>query len=410
MYLIQLPRLGQTMQRGIVTTWSVKTGQEFAIGDILYELETDKMNLEVEAKRPGRVLRLLLSEGEEVPIGTHLAVMAELAETPSAEDVDAFIAANAGPAARAEAGQVLQRNGEGAGGAAGRGTTAEVAPPSSGKISAMPRARKRAQELGVDLTEVAARSGERTVTVADVEAYATSATNATVSPAGAADVSPVRERRALTGVRKAMAANMVASWSTVPHFTQTILTDSSALLAERARLKASGQAVSFTELLVDRLARAAHAVPEINAHLRDDEHVLFENVNVGVAVSTERGLVVPVVEDAGRLGVVGISTALREVVERARAGTLGADEVAGATITFSTLGASPVESGTSMLTPPQVAIVFAGNVEERAVVVDGQIVARPSMYLSLTYDHRIIDGATGALFATCLKELVEAAS
>ncbi len=387
MHLLHLPRLGQTMERGTILRWLQRVGEPYQVGEPLYELEYEKATVEVEAKLPGALAKVVAEEGENLPIGALLAVVADPGETLSAAQIEAAIAGERHAEAVAPAPTP---------------TTAATPPPPPGRLRVMPRARALAQQLGVDLTSLSGTGAEGAITVEDVQRAA----------AAKASGPRVRERRPLRGIPQAMAETMTRSWQQVPQFVQIVLVDATALAARR---RAEGPAIkeqfgidlSYTDLILQAVVQAAREVPEVNASFAGDALVLYEDVNLAVAVATDAGLVVPVIQRAQTLSLGQLAQQLRELSARARAGDLRPADVAGGTITVSNLGPGGPETGTPLIMPPQAAIVFVGAIVERAVVVDGAVVARPTFYLSNAFDHRVLDGATAARFTATLRRLLE---
>lgn len=261
----------------------------------------------------------------------------------------------------------------------------------------MPSLRALARKLGIDLAGVTASGADGTITVADVEAAA----------ASAGPVAKVRERRPLRGIARTMADNVARSWREVPQFVQQITVDATDLLRRREAAASTGNRVSLTDLLVAAVAGAAIEVPEANATFAGEEIILYADVNVSVAVATDRGLVVPVVREAQALRPAEIGARIRELAAQAKAGTLTGDDLSGGTITVSNLGMAGVETGFPLVNAPQAVIVFAGAVVERPAVVDGQIVVQPQLGLGIGYDHRVLDGATAARFTAALRTAIE---
>lgn len=208
----------------------------------------------------------------------------------------------------------------------------------------------------------------------------------------------VREVRTLRGVAKAMAAAVEKSWS-VPQFVQTVLLDATELVR---RKQAMAEPITYTDLLVDSVVRAVADVPEVNVSLHPDGLYVYDAVNVSVAVSTTHGLLLPVLRNAQDMSLHDRRVALSQLVERAHSGSLTPDESADGTITVSNLGMHGVETGVPLLTYPQAVLVFAGSLADRPMVVAGELCARPSMYLSIAYDHRVIDGALAARFTAAV--------
>lgn len=402
MHLLHLPQLGYTMESGIVTTWLIAEGDSFETGALLYEVETSKNTVEIEAKLPGTMARIVAaSSTDDLPVGALLAVVADPGEVLDAAEIDAAVAADAGAGTAAPAETVA---------AALPGGGPDVDPEivgmaAMGRTRAVPKARSLAAANGLPLTEVTGTGPNGTVTVADVEAAL-----AARGAEGAGDAAPtgpaVRERRPLRGVARAMAENVARSWREVPQFVQQYRVDATRLV--RLSTPSAGEAVpSVTELLITAVARAAREVPEVNATFAGDEVVLYDEVNVAVAVATERGLVVPVVHGAERLEAAEVGQRLRDVVTRARESGPRPEDTEGGTITLSNLGQFGVETGVPLVNAPQVAIVFTGAAVPTPVVVDGGVEVRPIMGIAAAFDHRVVDGVTAARFGAALRREIE---
>jgi pyruvate dehydrogenase E2 component (dihydrolipoamide acetyltransferase) len=372
---LHLPRLGQTMERGTILRWFKRDGEPFAVGEPLYEVESEKASIEVEAKLPGTLARIVAPEQEELPVGVLLAVVADPGESLSAEQVEAAIAEEKGEVA--------------------------AAPGPAVRMRIMPRARTLAQQLGLDLASLKGSGPGGSITVEDVQRAA--------APAGGPRV---RERRPLRGIPRTMAEVVTRSWLEVPQFVQVVLVDASGLVARRQGEaetveRQHGVTLSYTDLVLEAVVKAATEVPEANASFADDAIILYEDVNIAVAVATDAGLVVPVIHRAQELSLEERVARLRDLSERARAGALAKEDVRGGTITVSNLGMFGVESGTPLVMAPQATIVFAGAIVERPVVIDGSIQARPTLYVSTAFDHRVLDGASAARFTGALKQHLE---
>lgn len=416
MHILHLPRLGQTMKSGVINHWYVTEGESFEVGDVLYELETEKMNTDVEAKLPGTLARLVTETGVEVPIGTTLAVVADPGEIPTDQDIADALARDQGgmpadaPGPGSDAGlpgrQLAGRSAQAAQGPGPAGATGPSTVPAPGRVRAMPKARALAAGRGLDLALITGTGPDGTITVADVE-------NATVPVAAAGEAEPadaaVRERRPVRGIAKAMAENVTRSWREVPQFVQQTWADASALQRRRSQAAEQGTPVSLTALLIAAVAQAVEAVPEANASFRGEEIVLYSEVNVSVAVATSQGLTVPVLRGVQKLDLAGIAAGLRDLADRAVAGRLGPGDFSGGTITVSNLGMSGVETGFPLVNAPEAVIVFAGAVVERPAASGGQVVIRPELGLAIGYDHRVLDGATAARFTSALRGALEAA-
>jgi pyruvate dehydrogenase E2 component (dihydrolipoamide acetyltransferase) len=282
---------------------------------------------------------------------------------------------------------------------------AALASSPAGRVRALPKVRAAAERLGVDLATVAGTGPRGTLTVQDVErAAAQGASTANAADADGRPAPAELERRQLTGARKAMAAGVSASWAEVPQFVQQFRVDVTAVQSFRAGLKERGDGVGLTAVLAAAIAHAVQAVPEVNSTLTGDQLVLHRDVNVGIAVNSERGLVVPTVAQADAVGVVELDQRIRSAVDHARAGSLPPDTP---TITLSNLGGYGVETGMPLVSRGQSAIVFTGDIIDTPVVENGSVVVRPMLGIAVGYDHRVIDGTTGGEFCRALRSALE---
>jgi pyruvate dehydrogenase E2 component (dihydrolipoamide acetyltransferase) len=315
----------------------------------------------------------------ELPVGVLLAIVADPGEPPAAQEIEAALAADQGQPPAASPKPVPD---------AASDTAAGAVPEA--KTKAVPKARALARELGIDLRALTGTGPSGEITVADVRA-------AERPP----ERDRVREVRPLTAVGRAMAASVRKSWS-VPQFTQTALVDATTLTRRKS------DDLTYTHLLIDAVVRAAAEVPEVNSALHGDDHWIYDVVDVSVAVATERGLLLPVLRAADRLSLADRAAALRDLVRRAHEGSLGPDDMADGTISVSNLGTHGVDGGVPLLVHPQAALVFAGELRDRPLVVDGSVQARPTIPISIAYDHRIIDGALAAGFTGAVRAHLEA--
>ncbi|GHE84353.1 acetyltransferase component of pyruvate dehydrogenase complex [Amycolatopsis deserti] len=402
MYTIRLPRLGQTMESGTITQWHFAEGDRFTAGEPLYDVETEKMNTEVEAKQDGVLARIVTASGDNVPVGTVLAVAAEVGETFSGADIEAVLGEHSGQPAEAattESASDEQASQPPSGDQAPAREMA-VAGLAQGPVRAVPKARRVARQLGVDLESVRGSGQNGVIRVSDVESAS--------GTAGYVGAPRVAERIPVRGVAKAMADAMTRSWREIPQFVQQISLDATALRARLKRLRYEGVQVTYTDLLIAAVASAVSEVPAVNSTFTDEEIIRYSDVNVSFAVAADRGLLVPVVRQANRLPIDRIGATTKELAERARAGKLRATDISDGTITVSNLGAFGVETGTPIVNAPQSAIIFVGALSDRAIVEDGQVVVRPMLNIAVAYDHRVIDGMTGAKFTSALKNRLEA--
>jgi pyruvate dehydrogenase E2 component (dihydrolipoamide acetyltransferase) len=354
----RLPDLGEGLTEGEVARWLVSEGQEIAEDDPLVEIQTDKATVEIPSPYGGTVLRILVAEGEIAPVGTELVVIGE----PGEEAGDSLVQAPpaVAPGARSPADSLVQ-------GAARSG--AETA-----RVQATPVVRRIAQELGVDLAGLAGSGPGGRITEQDVRAAA----------AGGA---PEGRREPLRGVRRVIAEHMARAHREVPPVTWVEECDFEGVELERL-------VATVVKAVVDTLPE----YPELNARLEGDAIVFLDRYDIGLAVQTDDGLVVPVVRSANEKSVDELAHELASLAERARAGGLDAGELRGSTFTVTSAGKLAGLFQTPIVNHPEVAILSIGRVAPRAVVRDGEVVVRRTGTLAITFDHRVVDGARAAAF------------
>ena len=397
---IKLPRLGQGMESGTIVKWLKSEGEKVEKGEPLYELDTDKVTQEVEADASGVLLKIAVAEGE-VPVGKTIAVIGEQGETVQLSEE----AQEEGSPARARE-QERER-----GRAASTEQVTEIKQPSTtnGRVKASPLARRIARERGIDLSNVAGTGPDGRVVAEDVERAA--ATGAPV-PAAAPTLAPVSQEvevEQLSSMRKTIARRLTEAWQ-APVFQLGITVDMGRALEVRKRLvelQGDGAKPTLSDLLTKVCAMALMRHRAVNALYKGDAIELYPTANVGIAVAIPNGLVVPVIQGCERKTIAEIAAARAELVDRARSGRLQQGDLDGGTFTISNLGMFGIERFIAVLNPPQAAILAVGSTEEKPVVVDGQVVVRPRLELTLTCDHRAIDGATGAQFLGDVKAFLE---
>jgi pyruvate dehydrogenase E2 component (dihydrolipoamide acetyltransferase) len=398
---VKLPRLGQGMESGTIVKWLKSEGEPVEKGDPLYELDTDKVTQEVEAEASGVLIKISVNEGE-VEVGRTIAFIGEEGEEveAAAEPSEDGGAARAAPEAEAREREPAEREEQ----REAQQETAVRRDGAAGRVKASPLARRIARERGIELAAIAGTGPEGRVVAEDVE-------RAAAAPAPAAATAPAEaEVVELSSMRRTIARRMTEAWQ-APAFQLEVSVDMRAALALRARLKelAGDQpAPTVSDVLTKLAAAALMRHRDVNATWADNAVELHPSANVGLAVALPRGgLVVPVIRGCERLTLAEIAAARAEIVRRARDGKLRQDDLEGGTFTISNLGMYGVDRFTAVLNPPQAAILAVGRIEERAVVVDGDIAARPQMDLVLTCDHRSLTGATAAEFLATLKGLLE---
>jgi pyruvate dehydrogenase E2 component (dihydrolipoamide acetyltransferase) len=401
---VKLPRLGQGMEAGTVVKWLKSEGERVEKGDPLYEIDTDKVTQEVESDFAGVLLKIGLSEGE-APVGRVIAWIGEPGEAVSEADAQP----QEGPeASETASGSVADRNGP------EDAAPVEVseAPPSASaqfaeaqRIKASPLARRIARERGVDLSRVRGTGPDGRIVAEDVERGETRpARSAAPVPVGEVEVVP------LSSIRRTIARRLTAAWE-IPVFQLTVSADMSRAneLVARARELNPDVRVTVTDLLVKVCAQALVRHREVNAEFGEDGIRRYPSANVGIAVAAPQGLVVPVVPSAERLSLGEVAVRRTDLVGRAADNKLTTQDLEGGTFTISNLGMPQygVEQFVAVINPPQAAILAVGATTDQVVAVDGAPAVRPIVTLTLTVDHRAVDGAQAAEFLRTVKQFLE---
>jgi pyruvate dehydrogenase E2 component (dihydrolipoamide acetyltransferase) len=424
----KLPDIGEGLAEGEITRWLVTEGQSVRENDPFVEVMTDKATVEITAPATGKVVALRFKGGTTVPVGAVIAVIetagggAPLATGAAAHGGGA----SGGPAAASAPAGAPASNARGAG-------VAVAANGPGGRVLAAPAVRRRARELGIDLRQVAgsgpagrvtrhdfeqfaARGGGQAVATGPAAAQAAATAPAATAPAAkGAPQPPVRapapaastaadERLPLKGIRKRIAERMQKSKRTAAHFTYVDEVDVTNLVELRAALKAGAEAqgvkLTYMPFIIQATAAALKRFPMLNSSLDEEkqEIVIKRSCHMGFACDTEQGLVVPVIKDADRRSILNLGAALQDLSARAREGKLTLDEVTGSTFTITNAGNIGGILATPVINYPEVAILGVHKIADRAVVRNGSIVIRKMMNLSISIDHRVVDGADGARF------------
>ena len=402
---IKLPRLGQGMESGTIVKWLKSEGDNVEKGEPLYELDTDKVTQEVEADASGVLLKIAVAEGE-VEVGKTIAVIGEQGEAVEvAED-----AQEEGSPARARE-QERERGRQASASDTSEAVTQirepEPASSGNGRIKASPLARRIARERGIELSAVAGTGPDGRVVAEDVERAA--ATGAPTPAAAPAPIPQDVEVEQLSSMRKTIARRLTEAWQ-APVFQLGITVDMGRALELRQRLvdlHGDGAKPTISDLITKVCAAALMRHRAVNALYKGDVIELHPTANIGIAVAIPNGLVVPVIQGCERKTIAEIAAARADLVERARAGKLQQVDLDGGTFTISNLGMFGIERFIAVLNPPQAAILAVGSTEEKPVVVAGEVVVGQRMELTLTCDHRAIDGATGAQFLGDVKAFLE---
>ncbi len=423
---VVMAKLSPTMEEGRVLHWLKKEGDVVEVGDVVVEIETDKANMDVEALGSGVLRRVLVEEGATVPTGTLIGVIAAQDEEIS-EIIAAAAPAIAGdgtgaPEAQSGAETAPPEATPAAPAAAPAAPLAAASTTDGGRIKASPVARRIAEERGIDLRQISGSGPGGRIVKRDVEAAAaTPAPGAPGAPGAApaaatAFVPPVGaevpfEHVELSQIRKAIARNTAQSLGPVPHFFLTNQIDMSRVLKFRAELNRSledsGIKVGVNDILMKVAALALAEHPNVNVSFAGDHIRRFTRVDVGLAVAIPDGLITPVVRSVGAKGLRQIAVESRELIERARAKKLMPDEYQGATFTISNLGPWGIDEFTAVINPPAATILAVGATQDQPVAIDGSLEIRPRMRVTLSCDHRAVDGVMGAEFLATFKSMLE---
>ena len=418
---VKLPRLGQGMESGTIVKWLKGEGDPVKKREPLYELDTDKVTQEVEAEADGVLLKIVVdsgevevgrtiafigSEGEDVPSGNGAAPSGAAAtETDDATEAadDAQEEGSPAPAMDAE-----RERGQEAAAATAAAQAPATAARADGRVKASPLARRLAREKGIDIAQVAGSGPEGRIIAQDVE-QAALAPPAAARPAALPAAGEVEELE-LTSTRKTIARRLTEAWQ-APVFQLTVSADMTRTLELRERLVdrlAEGETKpTVSDLLTKVVGAALVRHTPVNAHFTGETIRRFPSAHVGIAVAAPNGLIVPVIRDADRRTIQEIAAARADLVGRARDGKLQRADLEDGTFTISNLGMFGMEQFVAVLNPPQAAILAVGSTVETPVVREGEVVVRPMLTLTLTCDHRAIDGADGADFLRTVKELLE---
>jgi len=466
-----MPKQGLQMTEGTITRWIVREGEQATAEQPLFEMETDKLTIEIMAPATGTLLRILHPEGDVVPITQTIAVIGQ----PGEDFTDLLQEAGVATSEKTAAAQTTVQPGSDADAAgqpkaAAAPETANATPVNGGRVFATPRARMRADEAGLDVNRItgsgpeglvierdildtlmeAAKSPKATpvarrlaelnavdlqrvsgmgpggkIMKADVQAALTgqpesaaasttpaSAPAAASAPASSVASSTVRAPRGerlvpMSAMRKVIAERMSQSLHTMAQANHRMKVDMTEIIRFREKLKADNVKVTFTDIFVKCVAKALTEFPIVNASLTDQGILMKEYVNMGLAVAVPNGLIVPVIKDADLLSLPEIAAASADLIEKTKKGTLTPDDYSGGTFTISNLGMFDVDEFTAIVNPPESAILAIGKIDRVPVAEGDQVVIRPILVLSLSYDHRTIDGAPAAQFLQRIKQILQ---
>ncbi len=405
---VVMEALSPTMEEGRLVEWKKNEGDAIAVGDVLAEVETDKAVMELVARADGVLLRQMIPAGTTAPVASLVGWIGAAGEAVPGGDAPAGATqASPQPASPQAASPDPVVRATHASPPSPQPTSPQ--PPASGRVKASPLARRIAAEQGVDLAAIAGSGPEGRVVKRDVEgatlvgATQASPPQAPLLPAeGFTDVP-------LSQLRKTIAKRLVQSIGPIPTYYLTVEVDMERAFEARQALLAADEKgkFSFNDLVIRAAAAALHQHPWVNAHWLDDRVRQWHDVHIGVAVAIDEGLITPVIRHADRKSLRSISAEVRELAGRAREKKLKPEEYTGSTFSISNLGMFGIDEFTAIINPPEAAILAVGRLEEKAVVWNGAVAARRRMRMTLSCDHRVIDGATGAAFLKTLVGMLE---
>jgi 2-oxoglutarate dehydrogenase E2 component (dihydrolipoamide succinyltransferase) len=410
MLSIKVPPLGESIVEATVSRWLKKEGDPVAAGDTLVDLETDKITVEVPALKAGVLTKRLKAEGEVVHVDDVLGEVDESAvpATAGGGAATASTSASAAPSAPAPSAPAPP-----AAAAASRPSSPAPAASQSDNVKSSPAARRIADERGIDIAAVAGTGRGGVVSKPDVLAASTQRPSVPPQPRGNGAAPGEREtREKMSTRRKRIAENLLQAQHATAHLTTFNEVDMSAINALREKYKEKvekehGVKLTFMPFFVRAAVAALKQFPMVNAQIDGDSIIYKHYVNMGIAVASEQGLVVPNIKDADRKGTIDLSREIAEVAKRARDGKLTMDDLTGGTFTITNGGVFGSLVSTPIINYPQVGILGLHKTQDRPIAVNGEVKIRPMMYVALSYDHRIVDGQQAVLFLVRVKELIE---
>ncbi len=417
-----MPALGMAQETGTLVRWLKASGEAIAKGEPLMEVETDKATVEVEAPASGILANVTAQPGDVVPVGKTIALLLAPGEAPPKVDPAPLritatpIAARVAAEHNLDLAQIKPRGGRVQKDDVLAYLAAQQKPSGNGRDLASPKARRLAQERGLELKAIRGTGPDGAVLTADVLAAFPSPSGA-LAPGVQRSQGGVRgqgeppaepETLTLSRVWRVMAERVSQAWTTIPHFYLLREVNATRLISWRADAqKRAAEKISYTDLLVKLVAAALRAHTRLNASWKDGAITLNPDINIGLAVALDEGLVVPVLHHADQMSLSQLAARRKELVAKAQAGKLSLGDLSGGTFTISNLGMYGVDAFNAIVNPPQAAILAVSRIADRVVPLDGQPAIQPMLTLSLSCDHRVVDGARGAQFLQTLAELVE---
>jgi len=419
---IQMPKLSDTMTEGTLVSWKKKVGENVSAGEVLAEIETDKATMEWESTEDGVLQKIYVEEGGKVNVGDRIAFIGEAGEETQEQDqeqepqketkaetekpapAEAKEKETAPPQQKAPEKKAAPKKAE---------PEPEDEAPETGRVKASPLARKIAAEKGIDLANIKGTGPGGRIVEKDLESAAPATAKAATKPAPPKIAAGETVRTTLTGMRKIIAERLSQSLGPIPHFYLNIEIDAGPLMRARAELKSAGEEddasrITVNDFILRAAVMAAQREPKVNASFDNDAIVQYGDINLGVAVALDEGLVTPVVRQAQTKSLREISAAVKDLAHRARNKRMKPEEFQGGTLTVSNLGSYGIDYFSAVINPPQSIILSIGAIVKQPVVTDtGAIEAGHRMKIGLSCDHRVVDGAIGASYLKALRQLLE---
>jgi pyruvate dehydrogenase E2 component (dihydrolipoamide acetyltransferase) len=399
--IVRMPKLSDTMTEGVVAKWHKKVGDKVKNGELLADIETDKATMEFESFQDGTLLHIGVDEGKGAAVDSILAILGS-----PGEDISGLLSGGAAAPAPAQKEEVVPAATFHAPAVAApvAAVAAAVASAESGRIKASPLAKKIAEEKGIDLNQLRGSGDEGRIIKRDVEQYKPLAAQAYAAVAGKESYT----EESVSQMRKTIARRLAESKFSAPHFYLGIDIDMSKTMEARKSVnEVSPVKVSFNDFVIKAVAHSLKQHPKINSSWLGDKIRYNQHVHIGVAVAVEEGLLVPVVRFADQKGLAQISGEVKEYGQKAKDKKLQPSDWEGNTFTISNLGMFGIEEFTAIINPPDACILAVGGIREIPVIKNGQVVPGHMMKVTLSCDHRVVDGATGAAFLQTLKGMLE---
>lgn len=412
--VILMPRLSDTMTEGVIAEWHKKVGDAVKKGDLLADVETDKATMELESYKEGKLLYIGAQKGDKVPVNALLCIIGDEKKV----DVDKIVAASKGAGSASsqssQGGQTSQKEAPKAEQKTETAVPAAASHESNGRVKASPLAKKLASEKGIDISKVPGSGDGGRIIKKDIDNYTPSAAQPAASgkpstaPQTAAQGTVSFDEVPVSQMRKVIAKRLAESKFSAPHFYLTIAIDMDAAVASRAKLnEVSKVKISFNDMVLKACAVALKQHPKVNSSWLGDKIRINHHVNIGVAVAVEEGLLVPVVRFADTKSLSQIASEVKDFAQKAKDKKLQPADWEGSTFTISNLGMFGIDEFTAIINPPDACILAIGAISQVPVVKDGQIKVGNVMKVTLSCDHRVVDGATGAAFLQTLQGLLE---